>query len=106
MKRILTIAIVVCLAVTMTCSIFAVDDSIIDSSAEVTVAPEADSVNGTVVLCPYCGHSELSIATTREFVDVVYINSVPYARYLVTITYSCDYCGVHKETTYEYVNLS
>lgn len=44
MKRILTIVVALCLAITMTCFVFAVDDSIVDSSAEVTdpYEPEED----------------------------------------------------------------
>ncbi len=70
MKRILTIAIVICLAVTMTCSSFAVDDdSIIDSSEEITIAPDADSVNGAEVPCPYCSDGIVVSLTRQTIID-------------------------------------
>ena len=91
MKRILTIAIVICLAVTMTCSSMAVEE------------------RGLKVICPKCGanadsvrYEDHLILTTTTRCTHGYSDATDTIRYYGNYTeISCPNCGVYRsDVTY------
>lgn len=98
MKRILTIAIVICLAVTMTCS-GVVADAIEPNSVEIinlmsneSSLEDTDSVNTS--LCPYCLTVSLVSTTTRT-------ETLNVGNYQCTHGYTSGYDTYVRERTYK-----